>query len=76
LPCGIDEPLSRSPSRQRRTPAGGGLPRAHDGQHAKRFLHDHSLTLDETGKANFALVTKTSKQLATLQPYYEFRRLI
>jgi hypothetical protein len=57
LPDGIDEPLSRSPPRRRRTPTGGGLPRAQDGQHAKRFLHDHSLTLDETGKANFALVT-------------------
>jgi hypothetical protein len=76
LPCGIDEPVSRSPSRRRRTPAGGGVPRAQDGQHAKRFCTITVRHLTKPAIANFALVTKTSKQLATLQPYYQFGRLI
>jgi hypothetical protein len=44
------------------------LLRAQDGHHPKRFLHDQSLTLDETGPANFVLDQKISKQLRNVQP--------
>jgi hypothetical protein len=70
LPSGIDEPLSRSPSRPRRTPAGGRLQRRKTVNIAKRMLHDHSLTLDETGFANFALLLR----LASNWPH--FNRII
>jgi hypothetical protein len=70
LPSGIDEPLSRSPSRSRRMPARWPIAAPQDGQHAKRILHDHSLTLDETGFANFAFLLR----LASNWPH--FNRII